>query len=394
MDYRPVGIFDSGMGGLTAVRVLREMLPGEDIAYLGDTARVPYGGRSVEELRRIAESDARFLRAREIKAMLVACGTVSSNCLGEVEATAGVPVIGVVKPAAAEAAAEKLYYDESVYRAPDSGLGFQEITQAGLEYLGRVDGYVMGEVAMLAARSLEEISEGWVLDMSHMGYLTGLVDELGLRGPERAELLRAVGSRSVQAVLAVCSSAGAPMSAAERLASLLELYGPAQELLPRLRAGAATAAELAAVEELEGTARVLESFGCLGGVNIDLSITCDTEYYNGLVFKGYVPGAPSAVLSGGRYDSLMRKLGKEEQAIGFAVYLNLLERLGGPEPEYDADVLLIPDGETPEQLASAVRELTDSGRSVRVQPGGCSGLRCRAVMKMLDGRPVELERND
>ena len=95
MDYRPVGIFDSGMGGLTAVRVLREMLPGEDIAYLGDTARVPYGGRSVEELRRIAESDARFLRAREIKAMLVACGTVSSNCLGEVEATAGVPVIGV-----------------------------------------------------------------------------------------------------------------------------------------------------------------------------------------------------------------------------------------------------------------------------------------------------------
>lgn len=293
-----------------------------------------------------------------------------------------------------EAAPEKLYYDESVYRAPDSGLGFQEITQAGLEYLGRVDGYVMGEVAMLAARSLEEISEGWVLDLSHMGYLTGLVDELGLRGPERAELLRAVGSRSVQAVLAVCSPAGAPMSAAERLASLLELYGPAQELLPRLRAGAATAAELAAVEELEGTARVLESFGCLGGVNIDLSITCDTEYYNGLVFKGYVPGAPSAVLSGGRYDSLMRKLGKEEQAIGFAVYLNLLERLGGPEPEYDADVLLIPDGETPEQLAGAVRELTDSGRSVRVQPGGCSGLRCRAVMKMLDGRPVELERND
>ena len=95
MDYRPVGIFDSGMGGLTSVRVLRELLPGEDIAYLGDTARVPYGGRSVAELIEIAESDARFLRARAIKAMLVACGTVSSNCLDEVEQTAGVPVIGV-----------------------------------------------------------------------------------------------------------------------------------------------------------------------------------------------------------------------------------------------------------------------------------------------------------
>ena len=81
MDFRPVGIFDSGMGGLTSVRELRRLLPGEDIAYLGDTARVPYGGRSVEELRRIAESDVRFLRGRGVKAMLVACGTVSSNCL-------------------------------------------------------------------------------------------------------------------------------------------------------------------------------------------------------------------------------------------------------------------------------------------------------------------------
>lgn len=104
MDFRPVGIFDSGMGGLTAVRVLRRLLPGEDIAYLGDTARVPYGGRSVEELRRIAESDVRFLRGRGIKAMLVACGTVSSNCLDYVQQIAGVPAIGVVKPTALEAA--------------------------------------------------------------------------------------------------------------------------------------------------------------------------------------------------------------------------------------------------------------------------------------------------
>lgn len=289
---------------------------------------------------------------------------------------------------------EKLYYDESVYRAPDSGLGFQEITQAGLEYLGPVDGYVMGEVAMLAARSLGEISPDWVLDLSHMGYLCALVDELGLRGPERAELLRAVGSRSAQAMRAVCTAAGAPEEPADRLIRLVELYGPATELLPELRALAATEAELAAADELEDTVRVLASFGCVGGVNIDLSITCDTEYYNGLVFKGYVPGAPSAVLSGGRYDSLMRKLGKDEQAIGFAVYLNLLERLGGAEPEYDADVLLIPDGETPEELAGMVRELTDSGRSVRVQRRAAPSLRCRTVMKMMDGRPVELEGDD
>ena len=302
--------------------------------------------------------------------------------------------LSIAKNLGGEGAAEKVYYDESVYRAPDSGLGFQEITQAGLEYLGTVDAYVQGEVLMLAARSLMEVTDEWVLDLSHMGYLCALVDELGLRGPERAELLRAVGSRSIQAIRAVCASAGAPAEPSERLAALVELYGPARELLPKLAEAAATPAEELAALELGSALGVLEAFGCAGNVNLDLSITCDTEYYNGLVFKGYVPGAPSAVLSGGRYDSLMRKLGKDEQAIGFAVYLNLLERLGGAEPEYDADVLLIPDGETPEELAGVVREMTDSGRSVRVQSGATPSLRCRTVMKMMDGRPVELESND
>lgn len=302
--------------------------------------------------------------------------------------------LSIAKNLGGEGAAEKVYYDESVYRAPDSGLGFQEITQAGLEYLGTVDAYVQGEVLMLAARSLMEVTDEWVLDLSHMGYLCALVDELGLRGPERAELLRAVGSRSIQAIRAVCASAGAPAEPSERLAALVELYGPARELLPKLAEAAATPAEELAARELGSALGVLEAFGCAGNVNLDLSITCDTEYYNGLVFKGYVRGAPSAVLSGGRYDSLMRKLGKDEQAIGFAVYLNLLERLGAPEQEYDADVLLIPDGETPEELAAAVRELTEAGQSVRVQPGTEGTAHCRRAMKMKNGRPVLLEADD
>ena len=85
MDYRPVGIFDSGMGGLTAVRVLRELLPGEDIAYLGDTARVPYGGRSVAELIELSLihislswiSRARASRRRRSCPAGAACGSAA-----------------------------------------------------------------------------------------------------------------------------------------------------------------------------------------------------------------------------------------------------------------------------------------------------------------------------
>ena len=78
MDNRPIGVFDSGLGGLTAVRALRQLLPHEDLIYFGDTARVPYGGRSRETLLRYARQDIRFLRTHDLKAVLIACGTVST----------------------------------------------------------------------------------------------------------------------------------------------------------------------------------------------------------------------------------------------------------------------------------------------------------------------------
>ena len=81
MDLRPIGVFDSGLGGLTAVRALDGLLPGEDVVYLGDTQRVPYGGRSVETISRYAADDVEFLLRRGVEAVVVACGTVSSNAL-------------------------------------------------------------------------------------------------------------------------------------------------------------------------------------------------------------------------------------------------------------------------------------------------------------------------
>ena len=80
MDTRPIGVFDSGMGGLTCVRQMIRLLPGEDIVYFGDTGRVPYGGRSVETIVRYARQDVAFLRSFDLKAIVIACGTVSTTC--------------------------------------------------------------------------------------------------------------------------------------------------------------------------------------------------------------------------------------------------------------------------------------------------------------------------
>ncbi len=102
MDNRPIGVFDSGLGGLSALRVLRELLPNEDIVYFGDTARVPYGNRSASILRQFAISDIAVLKHYNVKYILVACGTVSS-VLDIDSLDVGVAIGGVIKPAVSAA---------------------------------------------------------------------------------------------------------------------------------------------------------------------------------------------------------------------------------------------------------------------------------------------------
>jgi glutamate racemase len=95
---RPIGVFDSGVGGLTVLRALRERLPGEDFLYLGDTARLPYGTKTAATVRRYALNSANHLAARHIKLMVVACNTATSYALDALTESSPVPVVGVVLP--------------------------------------------------------------------------------------------------------------------------------------------------------------------------------------------------------------------------------------------------------------------------------------------------------
>ena len=102
---RAIGVFDSGVGGLTVVRSLRRVLPGEDIVYLGDTARVPYGSKSPRTVERYSLTCQRFLLDRGVKLVLIACNTASATALPALAAASPVPVIGAVEPGAARALA-------------------------------------------------------------------------------------------------------------------------------------------------------------------------------------------------------------------------------------------------------------------------------------------------
>ena len=109
MDNRPIGIFDSGVGGLTVMREVMEQLPYENIIYLGDTARIPYGSKSEQTIRKYANQCSSFLKSKDVKTIVIACNTASSIALEHVQKNFQLPIIGVIDPGARSAAAATEY---------------------------------------------------------------------------------------------------------------------------------------------------------------------------------------------------------------------------------------------------------------------------------------------
>jgi ATP phosphoribosyltransferase regulatory subunit len=251
---------------------------------------------------------------------------------------------------------------------PRGGYGFSEIMQTGLECLGAVDLYATAEVLMLAAESLAAIGPAYVLNLSHMGILKGMVDDLALDDETAGQIRRAISGKNRHGLAAICAEAGLPPEASARFGELCTMAGPAEEVCKALLGIGLPQAAETAVYELRDVCRALGGFGPYR-VGIDLSITDDTDYYNGVIFRGFLDGVAQAVLSGGRYDSLMNRLGKTGNAIGFAVYLSELELVLAEKRAYDVDtVLCYEEGTDPALLAAKAKALIAEGRSVRVQP--------------------------
>ncbi len=260
---------------------------------------------------------------------------------------------------------QKLYYDEAVYRTSQSARGFREIRQVGLECLGAVDDYDIGEVLMLAAESLRRISGESALCISHLGLVGTMLDALAFHGEVRVRALKCIREKNPHELGALCRENGVADGDAERLKALAQLYGAPEQVLPELeRLGC----ERAAVTQLRRLTAMLRSCGIADGLYLDLSVLGDMRYYNGVAFRGFVRGVSASVLSGGQYDRLLSRMGKRGKAIGFACYLDLLERLPGSVRSFDADVLLLYSADDePGRVAAAVQKLVGEGLRVSAQ---------------------------
>ena len=260
---------------------------------------------------------------------------------------------------------QKLYYSENVYRARKGGNEFKEIMQTGLECMGDIDLYSVGEVLMLAAKSLEEISDNYIIDISHTGFVSELFKDIS--EDKREVLLSYVNAKNPVGIKKACANFGLGISLTEKAVKLASLYGSFEDVIEELKKLSINDKTDEVIDELQGVYRMLKIYGCGKNINIDFSIINNMNYYNGIVFKGYVSGIPSNILSGGRYDKLLHKLGKNAGAIGFALYLDMLDMLNMEDDEYDADVLLLYDGSvTPESVSMAAADITGGGESVCV----------------------------
>ena len=278
----------------------------------------------------------------------------------------------------------KLFYQENVYREPRPGEGFCEIAQMGLECIGALTGFDVGEVLMLAGRSLDALAEDWVLTVSHIGVVAGVLEAAGFDEEQRRAAFAAVSRKNAPALAALPDA-----QAAALLQSLIRLYGPLDETVAQAQELPLPPASRAALAELAALGDQLALYG-LKRVALDLTVVNDVDYYDDLVFRGFVAGVSSPVLSGGRYDRLLERMGKPGGAIGFAVYLDRLELAPRPAAAFDGDVLLLFESESDLPLAIRTAErLRQAGESVRAARTAPADLRYRRVLRVRNGEVRE-----
>ena len=222
---------------------------------------------------------------------------------------------------------QKICYNENVYRISQSTGSFKEILQAGLECLGSVDNKVNGEVLSLAADSLALIGRDYVLETAQLDILDSFAEEISSDPAIKDDLLKCVSEKNLHEIDSICSANDLPIEKAAGLKELAGLYGSPDEVFPKLEMLCRGKGIDSCISDFRESLSSLSSGKHASHVIIDFSAVSDLKYYNGIIFSGFVQGVPGSVLSGGRYDKLMKRMGRRSKAIGFAVYLDMLERL-------------------------------------------------------------------
>lgn len=277
---------------------------------------------------------------------------------------------------------QKVCYNENIYRISESTGQYKEIMQAGLECFGDIDLYDIFEAVSLAAQSLAMLGENFVLQISHLGLLSEVLDSV-CNDPEfQQSAIQYISEKNAHDLNRLCGQYSVAPSQAQLLGRFVSIYGNRETVLAQLSGLELDLAENA-LKELRTLSGLLDKLPWSDRIIFDFSVVNNMNYYNGIVFKGFLSGISDGILAGGQYDKLMRKLHRKSGAIGFAVYLDLLEQLPAQKKGYDVDVLLIYDGDAaPEMVSEAMEKLIGEGKSVCAQKAVPPKLRYRQMIRL------------
>ena len=258
---------------------------------------------------------------------------------------------------------EKVYYMDTVYRAGDNH--FREVAQAGVERIGQIDNYAEAEVISMAVRALKCISSDYSLRVSDSDFVSSLLDELNIDEPLQKEILSLFSRKNCDGLKKLRSENRISGKICSVLTDVLDIYLPIKEGIEKIRGMEFGEKIQKTVEHMSKVCEILDSFGVLDKIYLDFSMAAGMTYYSGVIFRGAVPEVPMNILSGGRYDTLPQKMGKDSGAIGFALDLDLIENYMKTEKEYDYDVILVYTDKTDKKkLASMQTEMMGKGKTV------------------------------
>ena len=299
--------------------------------------------------------------------------------------------LSIVKNSRAAAGqVQKVYYNENVYRISGKSQAYKEIMQVGLECIGDIDSYCIGEVLSLACQSLDAIGENYILGVSHMGLLSLILDRITVPQESRRALLECIAQKNTHEAATICRADGIDEERIALLQAFTNCSGDVTAAFESLYALQQDAEWQSTVQSFEQTVTGLP----FSHLRIDFSVINDLRYYNGTVFQGYVAGIPERILSGGQYDNLMHRMEKKAGAIGFAIYLDRLESLDAAMPQYDIDtVLLYTAQDSPIAVRRVVEALTAEGIGVMAQKSVPEKLKYRQLLRITESGVETLETN-
>lgn len=286
---------------------------------------------------------------------------------------------------------QKVYYNENVYRVTGGSTSFREILQTGLECVGDLGAYEIAEVVLLAVKSLALISDRYLLDLSHMGLISAILEQSGLSPAGTETALGYLREKNSHEMAALCKAEGLSDRAAAKLTALVECSGAPDPVLSALEPLLCSDAEKEMLAQLRSLCSILTGCGFGDQVQVDFSVGNDLKYYSGVVFKGYIEGLPAGILSGGQYDKLLKKMGRKSCAIGFALYMNLLERLNKEEPAYSVDTVLLHDPDADPALLIAAAEQAAAAGSVLVTTSLPQQRTWRRLLRLEHGKVMPVE---